>query len=91
MKTKEISINYRVSKSDNSPVKRGDNITLTRKVKPRGPGPDVVLPPKPPRKNLDERITDALSKALKPVLSRLDKQDEFNQYVRDVFERNNLR
>jgi hypothetical protein len=105
-KVKEVSTKFRVTKSDNDPVKRGDNITLTRKVKSRGPGPDVVEPPKPPRKSLDERIAEAIVKtvpnlinqALKPVVSRLDnidtrldKQDEFNQYVRNVFERNNLR
>jgi hypothetical protein len=97
-KVKEVSTKYRVTKSDNDPVKCGDHITLTRKVKPRGPGPDVVEPSKAPRKSLDERIAEAIVKtvpnlinqALKPVLSRLDKQDEFNQYVRDVFERNNL-
>jgi hypothetical protein len=105
-----VSTKFRVTKSDNDPVKCGDHITLTRKVK--SCGPDVVEPPKPPRKSLDERIAEAIVKtvpnlinqALKPVLSRLDniesnvqtinirldKQDEFNQYVRNVFKRNNL-
>jgi archaellum component FlaC len=52
-------------------------------VKSRGPGPDVVEPPKPPRKSLDERIAEAIIKtvpnlinqALKPVVSRLDNID----------------
>jgi hypothetical protein len=68
--------------------------------------------PKSPRKSLDERNTEAVSKSLVPVITsldqlqtdvsdlkvrmtkvenRLDKQDEFNQYVRNVFERNNLK
>jgi hypothetical protein len=64
-KVKEVSTKYRLTQSDNDPIKRGDNITLTRKVKPRDPGPDVVLPPKPPRKSLDERIAEAIVKTKK--------------------------
>ncbi|MDR1234646.1 MAG: hypothetical protein LBJ97_00980 [Mycoplasmataceae bacterium] len=35
-----------------TPVKRGDNITLTRKVKSRGPGSDIIID-KPPRMTLN--------------------------------------
>jgi hypothetical protein len=49
-------------------------------VKPIGPDTnnedDVVVPPKPPRKSLDERITEAVAKALVPVIIRLDKIDD---------------
>jgi hypothetical protein len=82
-----------LTKSDKNPVRRGDNITLTRKVKSRGPGPDVVMLSKHPRKSLDERITEAIvktvpnliSQALEPIRSdiqmintRLDRLEDFN-------------
>ncbi|MDR1234864.1 MAG: hypothetical protein LBJ97_02140 [Mycoplasmataceae bacterium] len=85
MKNKIVSTNYQVTKSEHDPVKRGDNITLTRKVKSRGPGPDVIID-KPPRKSLDERITEALTKALEPVVSQLKEHDEFNKVVKDYME-----
>jgi hypothetical protein len=34
---------------------------------------------------------DRIEARLDNVEARLDKQDEFNQYVRDVFGRNNLK
>jgi hypothetical protein len=70
MKKEEISTNYRLTKSDNNPVRCGDNITLTRKVKSRGPGPDVVMPSKHPRKSLDERITEAIVKTVPNLISQ---------------------
>jgi hypothetical protein len=48
-KVKEVSAKYRVTKSDNDPVKCGDHITLTRKVKTRDNDTDVVRTPKPPK------------------------------------------
>jgi hypothetical protein len=39
--------------------------------------------------HIDSRL-DRLEVRMTKVENRLDKQDEFNQYVRNVFERNNL-
>ncbi|MDR1234719.1 MAG: hypothetical protein LBJ97_01395 [Mycoplasmataceae bacterium] len=82
MKNKTISTNYQVTKSDHDPVKRGDNVTLTRKAKSRSPDIDVIIN-KPPRKSLEERVANVIKatvpsmiqEALEPVVNRLDKMD----------------
>ncbi|MDR1235014.1 MAG: hypothetical protein LBJ97_02905 [Mycoplasmataceae bacterium] len=89
------STNYQITKSDHDPVKRGDNITLTRKKKPRGPGLDVIID-KPPRMTLNklaeifvefrdeqrEQNTQVNTRFDK-IESRLDGHDEFNKVVKD--------
>jgi hypothetical protein len=97
-----VSTKYRVTKSDNDPVKCGDHITLTRKVISHDNDTDVVRTPKPPKwfQAFEERNNarfDKIEKRLDNVdtridnlETRLDKQDEFNQYVKVVFEHNNL-
>jgi hypothetical protein len=84
--------------ADHNPVKVGDGVLVnipTKKRKPTSPGPNSDNDGKKPRKSLDERIAEtivktvpnlidnALTKALEPVMSRLDKQVEFNKVVTD--------
>jgi hypothetical protein len=108
-KVKEVSTKYRVTKSDNDPVKCGDHITLTRKVISHDNDTDVVRAPKPPKwfqafegrnnarldkidtrlGNLENRVSN-IESDVQTINARLEQQDEFNQYVRNVFERNNL-
>jgi hypothetical protein len=44
----------KILKADHNPIKVGDNVLVDVKTKtkkrnkPIGPGPDVILPPKPP-------------------------------------------
>lgn len=67
-----------LQEADHSPVRVGDNLTFTPKSRSGGSGGhrDGGDKPRPPRKTLDERITEAVSKALIPVITRLDEHDK---------------
>jgi hypothetical protein len=72
-------INGKLIKADHNPVMVGDNFKIiTHSSGNNGGGGKsggTTKNPKPPRKTLDERIAEAVSKALVPVITRLDAMD----------------
>jgi guanylate kinase len=77
--------------TDHNPVKVGDEVFVNVKLKKHITPHHNIGVSKTPKKlliSLDERIANALTKSLQPVVSRLDnvdkrldKQDEFNKVV----------
>jgi hypothetical protein len=79
-------------------VKRGDNITLTRKVKSHGSGPDVIgpKPPKPPRMTIADLAKEMregfkeLKSDVQGLKSDVQSIDARLTKVENILERNNL-